>query len=188
MTRSNSITWAWAFIAVSIATLVSFLLAGRDAHANAPTLHETIAAAVPSLGSKREPTVDAEELADAVTAATPNRQWAALLLTIASHESALSARIARGECRKHECDHGRAWGLWQAWKAPHNEAVWGSPDITVQAREASHIAHQYFNMCKTSGVPFPLSTMRAYAGHGCSTPIKGEDARMRTFERLMRRL
>jgi hypothetical protein len=157
-------------------------------HASPPTLRETIIAAVPSLATKREEALQPDVVADAVLSATSNRQWAALLLTIASHESALSARIARGECGPHECDHGKAWGTWQQHQTPRNAEVWGSPDLNVQAREASHLARQFYNMCKSSGVPFPLSTFRAFAGSGCKMPFKGEAARMATFKRLMGRL
>lgn len=124
----------------------------------------------------------------AVAAATPSREWAAFLVTVASHESALSERIARSDCHGRECDNGRAWGLWQQHRTVQNAADWGSPDLTVQARHASRLARGYYNMCRSSGVPFPLSTFRAYAGRGCLRPLKGEDERMATYQRVLRRL
>ncbi len=158
------------------------------AHGSPPTLRETIAREAPGLTSRSEPGVDPLELADAIIAATPSRQWAALLLTIAHHEAALSARIARGECRPRECDAGRAWGLGQVHRTARNSAVWGSPDLKIQFREISHLARGAFDMCKNSGVPFPLSTLRGYAGLGCTGVLKGEAQRVATYQRIVRRL
>jgi hypothetical protein len=158
------------------------------AHGNPPTLRETIIREAPGLSSRSEPGVEPEALADAVLAATHSRQWAALLLTIAHHEAALSARIARGECRPLECDAGRAWGLGQVHRTQRNAAFWGSPDLAVQLKEMSHLARGAFDMCKSSGVPFPLSTLRGYAGRGCTGALKGEAQRVATYERLLRRL
>lgn len=132
--------------------------------------------------------MDAHELAEAIAATTKSPQWAAFLLTTAAHESALSARIARSEYRTREGDGGKAWGLFQNWKSAANADVWGSPDIATQVKAASHLSRQYYNMCRGSGVPFPLSTFRALGGHGCKMPLKGEDARLRTFDRVLARL
>lgn len=132
--------------------------------------------------------MNARELAEAIASATQSPQWAAFLLTTAHHESALSARISRSEYRPREGDSGRAWGLFQNWKSTSNADVWGSPDIATQVKAASHLSRQYFNMCRGSGVPFPLSTFRALGGHGCSLPLKGEEQRMATYARVLRRL
>lgn len=155
-----------------------------------PSLVERLVAVQPSLASRKDEPVDARELAEAIAATTQSPQWAAFLLTTAAHESALRARISRSEYREHtrEGDGGRAWGLFQNWKSAANADVWGSPEIAVQVKAASRLSRQYYNMCRNSGVPFPLSTMRALGGHGCKTPIKGEAERVRTFERVLARL
>ena len=90
------------------------------AGAAAPSLMERLIAAQAPLQSKIDEPVDARELATAI-ASVPKitREWAALILTVAAHESALSARIARGEYKDYEGDsfrnregkvQHRAWG------------------------------------------------------------------------------
>lgn len=64
--------------------------------------------------------------------------------------------------------------------------MWSSPDLTVQARAAAHLSNQMFGMCRSSGVPFPLSTFRALGGHGCTRPIPGEQARLATYQRILK--
>ena len=184
MKRAELIGWLVIAYCVALALTLSAL-----AHAGAPTLTERLVAAQPAFASKKDEPVDAQAFAEAVAAvAKGNRQWAALLTTIAIHESGLSARIARGECKSFECDHGLAWGLPQIHRTSRNASVWGSPDIAVQIREESHLARGAFELCKKSSVPFPLSTIRAYAGRGCSQAIKGEADRVATFNRLLRKL
>lgn len=141
-----------------------------------------------SLQSRKDEPVDALELAEAI-AAVPriNREWAAMLLTIAAHESALSARIARGECKAFECDHGLAWGLWQGHRNAINAEQWGSPDIGVQALAAARALRGAFYTCNPRGKlreDWALATFRAYAGNGCEQPLRGEEKRMATFNRL----
>lgn len=196
-TRDAKMTWAWAAIAIFIAVAVSYVFAGQ-AHANAPTLHETIVAAVPSLGSKKEPTVDADDFAYAIVdVANGNRQWVALLMTIAISESALSERVRLDQYFPHEGDSfvdtdgsigHRASGLWQVHRNSTNADVWGSHDLTVQAKMASRLARGAFYMCKRAGVPFPLGVFRALGSGSCTMPLPGEEKRMALFSRLMRRL
>ncbi|MEO8917628.1 MAG: hypothetical protein ABI488_09400, partial [Polyangiaceae bacterium] len=60
------------------------------------------------MASKKDEPVDPRELAEAIAAVPKiSREWAALILTVAAHESALSARIARGEYRDFEGDSFR---------------------------------------------------------------------------------
>lgn len=177
---------------VTVTALAGAMAITAAAHSEEPpppsALIEKLVAVQPSLASRKDAPVDARELAEAIGSVTTSPQWAAFLLTTARHEAALSARIARGECLKHECDGGRAWGLFQNWKSAANADVWGSPDIRVQVKAASHLSRQYYNMCRGSGVPFPLSTFRALGGHGCTLPLKGEEQRMRTYQRVLARL
>ncbi len=135
------------------------------------------------------PTVEPTQLAVAITNATKEREWAALLLTIAKHESHFSARIADGHCREHECDDGRAWGLWQVHRTPDNAPAWGSPNPSVQAQWASYALHGMDRMCRRAGVPFPLGVIRAYAtGRGCHRKFKGEKARLETYRKILKGL
>lgn len=200
-TRDAKMTWAWAAIAICIAVAVSYVFAGQ-AHANAPTLHETIVAAVPSLGSKKEPTVDADELADAVTAVTHDRQWAALMLAVMANESALSARIARGEYRDREADsyrakdgsiHHKAWGLGQLHSNKLNETAWGSKDVAVQVAETHKALRRGFYGCGASRdgklrSDWVARSVNGFAGHSCDAVWPGLKTRLATFERLRGRL
>lgn len=181
-----------------VALACAMLFTAVTAHANAPTLHETITSAVPGIASKREAIVDADELANAVVEVSKgNRQWAALLLTLGASESAWSERIRLGVYRDHEGDsfrdrdgaiQHRAWGVLQVHKSTLNASVWGSPVLLDQVREGSRLARGAFYMCKRAGVPFPLGVFRALGGRGCSSPLPGEEKRMALFARLMRRL
>jgi len=177
----------WTVVALLMAVALCMALSAL-VHAAPRSLTDNLVAVQSSLQSRSEEPVDARELADAITSVTHSPQWAALLLTTAHHESALSARIARSEYKPHEGDHGKAWGLFQNWKSASNANVWGSPDIAVQVKAASHLTRQYYNMCRNSGVPFPLSTMRALSGRGCSMPLKGEAQRMHTYQSVLARL
>lgn len=181
--KPNAIAW----LVIGYCCLVSLTLCGL-AHSSDLTLTEKIASVVPSIANKKDEPVDAREFAEAITAVTDSPQWAALLITTARHEGGLSARIARSEYKPNEGDHGRAWGLFQNWKHAGNADVWGSPVIAVQVKAASHLSRQYYNMCRGSGVPFPLSTMRALSGRGCLMKLKGEDERMLTYQRVLARI
>lgn len=188
MTRPTPIPGYIALITV-FALAFAMLITCATVHANAPTLSERIVAVVPSIGSKREPTVDAGELAEAVIEVSKgNRQWAALLLTVAAHESALSARIAGGGCRIHECDQGRAAGLFQIHRNEQNVDTWGSTDLAVQTREASRMLRQAFYRCGALHEGWQLQTLRAYAGKRCSEPLRGEGERVATYRKVLARL
>jgi len=134
--------------------------------------------------------VDARELAVAIdTASKGDRGWAALLLTTAASESALSARIARGDCLKHECDGGRAWSLYQIHANQQNAHVWGSPDIADQTNEALRMLKQAGNRChKFLDVPRATCIVRAYAGRDPRMPLRGEEKRLSIFNRVLRKL
>lgn len=137
--------------------------------------------------------VDHAELAKAIVEATRSEQWALLLLTVAHHETALSWRIAIGECRSNgECDGGRAWGLYQQHYNTFNSLVWGMPDVRTQTLEASRALNRAYRQCQVRGTPLRIDwvrrTLSAYAGRGCDSPWKGFDARVATFERLARKL
>ena len=178
---------AWLTIAFCVAVSLAFTLAAR---ADAPTLTERIAAVVPSLASKKDEPVDAQELAEAIaSAAKGDRGWAALLLTTAASESALSARIARGDCLTNECDGGRAWSLYQIHANSQNAGVWGSPDISVQTTEALRMLKQAASRCHSfRNVPRATCIVRAYAGRAIDMPLRGEEKRLAMLQRVMRKL
>jgi hypothetical protein len=171
------------------------------AGAAAPSLIERLIAAQRPLQSRSDQPVDAEELATAI-AGVPKitREWAALILTVAGHESALSSRIQRGEYKPHEGDsfrnhegklQHRAWGLWQAHRNRLNETVWGSPNLQVQTEEAARALRRAFYQCNGGGRPhtdWVRSTINAYSGRRCDANWPGLQKRLSTYQQVLRSL
>ena len=120
----------------------------------------------------------------------PPREWAALLLTIGYHESTFSLRIQRGQCKPHECDHGRARSAWQLHKNLFTAPVWdqlhGIENTAVQVQAASDALKRAYFTCNRSGVPWLQATLNGYAGRRCSAEWPGLDQRVSTFNRLGR--
>ena len=118
------------------------------------------------------------------------REWAALLLTIGYHESTFSLRIQRGQCKPHECDHGRARSAWQLHKNLFTAPVWdqlhGIENTSVQVRAASEALKRAYFTCSRSGVPWLQATLNGYAGRRCGAEWPGLDQRVSTFTRLQR--
>jgi hypothetical protein len=118
----------------------------------------------------------------------PPREWAALLLTIGYHESTFSLRIQRGDCKPHECDHGRARSAWQLHKNLFTAPVWdqlhGVENTAVQVQAASDALKRAYFTCNRSGVPWLQATLNGYAGRRCSAEWPGLDQRVSTFNHL----
>jgi hypothetical protein len=185
--------FAWAAI-VGLCLIAATMFFSAIGHAEAPSLTERLIAVQTGLQSKTDAPVEPRELAEAITAVPKvTRDWAALLLTIAHHESALSARIAANDCnvKKRECDGGRAFGLYQAHKNKLNESVWGSSDIRVQTLEAARGLRSAFYTCNGKQplrVDWVARTINAYAGRRCDAQWPGLDKRLATFNRVVRKL
>ncbi len=116
----------------------------------------------------------------------PPRQWAAVLLTTGFHESTFSLRIARGSCRKHECDGGRARGVFQERRlAAMTPETWarmvGVDNIETQVAEADYLLRRHLHTC--AGDPV-ASVFTGYTGRRCGSEWKGLSERMATFRRL----
>ncbi len=171
------------------------------AGASAPTLLERLVRAQAPLQSKQDEPVDPHELAAAI-ASVPKitREWAALILTVAAHESALSARIARGEYKDYEGDsfrnregkvQHRAWGLWQAHRNRLNDSAWGSPDINVQTEEAARALRRAFYTCNGKGRShgdWVRSTLNSYSGRACDASWPGLEKRLTTYQQVLHAL
>ena len=118
------------------------------------------------------------------------REWAALLLTIGYHESTFSLRIHRGQCKPHECDHGRARSAWQLHKNLFTAPIWdqlhGIENTSIQVHAASDALKRAYFTCSRSGVPWLQATLNGYAGRRCSAEWPGLDQRVSTFNRLQR--
>jgi len=171
------------------------------AGAAAPSLMERLIVAQGPLQSKLDEPVDPRELATAI-ASVPKitREWAALILTVAAHESALSARIARGEYKDYEGDsfrnregkvQHRAWGLWQAHRNRLNDAAWGSPDIAVQTEEAARALRRAFYTCNGGGrshSDWVRTTLNSYSGRRCDATWPGLEKRLKTYQHVLHAL
>lgn len=133
-----------------------------------------------------------------IGAPAPPKQWAALIVMTGQHETHFETRLVLGQCswKRRECDAAttkgvrwfRARGAFQNHPNQLNRQWWevANESIEAQVNMVNDGMRRAFNTCRNSGVPFPLSTIRAYAGSACTKPIKGEQDRMKTFERMMR--
>lgn len=188
---------AWVTIFFLAALAVAFVLAGA-AHADAPTLADRIAAVAPAYASKKGDPVDFHELGEAIAEVSHgDRKGAALMLTLAIHESGLRESIRLGQYTDQQGDaykdkdgviRHRAWGVWQVHVNAHNAGVWGSPDLKDQARMAARLAAGALARCKKGPAPYPVNVFRAYAGRDCAMPLKGEEQRAETFRKIVGRL
>jgi hypothetical protein len=139
----------------------------------------------------RQATVEPERFVAAVMAESraaprPPNEWSALMVAIAENETRLSQRIADGNCKPHECDHGRAKGLWQIHANTLNRDIWAKQDgdIALQAHLASDALKRAYWTCSRSGVPWLQGTLNAFAGRRCGDTWHGLGARIATYQRL----
>jgi hypothetical protein len=180
------------FSVIALAFIAAYMFYSGLAHSEVPSLVDRLVLAQAPLASRKEEAVDARELAEAI-ASVPKvtREWAALILTIAAHESALADRIRRSDYRKGEGDGGRASGLYQSHRNALNGHAWGSPDITVQTIEAARALRSGFYTCNGRR-PLPIDwvarTINGYAGRRCDAQWPGLDQRIATFNRTLRRI
>lgn len=136
----------------------------------------TILAALLALGAPRS---IAPEVAQAIATNARTADEAAFLAAWAEHESHFQRRIANGECRAFECDHGRARGLWQSHAKPAGNAWDALPgNIPLQASIAVRHYRWAFRDCGTT-----VGAFRRLGGLGCDRPLKGEAKRVASFER-----
>lgn len=134
------------------------------------------------------------------TAPAPSAQWAALMLTVGTHETNFDTKIIEGECswERRECDAAtikgvrifRARGAFQNHRNLHNAELWDAANnnVAAQVKMADDGLRRAFNTCRNAGVPFPQSALRAYAGSSCTKPMRGEGPRLVTYQRLLRLL
>lgn len=190
MKQDIRIGWS---VVLFLAALALGMACSALVHASAPSLADSLVAAQGPLQSRSDEPVDPRELAEAIMA-TPriNRDWAALMLIVAAHESALSDRIRRGDCRPKECDGGAAWSLWQQHRNALNAAAWGSPELSVQTAEAARGLRRAFYQCNGGGRPpgpdWVSRTLNAFAGRPCDATWTGLESRLATFKRVRARL
>lgn len=115
-----------------------------------------------------------------------SREWAAVLFTVGFHESSFSLRIHAGNCRKHECDGGRARSPWQLHRARALIPVWddlfGVDKTAQQVRAADFMLRLNERTCDDNVMLRGLLT--AYGGRPCGKDWPGLQERMATFARL----
>lgn len=174
-------------------TLTSYLLA---AIAALPVFHEDVGADL--VATKQD---QAEMIAGAIAHSVEGaqgwpgteRELAALMLTVAWHETRLSLRIHDGRCRPLECDRGRARGLWQLHvhrSLPKERwlrvAGLNRESTDNAAHEAAIALIRSRRMCSiaTRGRDWVGATLTAYAGLGCGGRLPDIGSRIQTYRRL----
>jgi hypothetical protein len=124
-----------------------------------------------------------------------SRELAALMLTVAWHETHFSLRIGAGQCKPHECDQGRAHGYWQQHvRSTSSQAAWeqlaglDAESTGIAAREAARALTRARLQCRRlerGRRNWVGLTLAAYAGRGCAGWFRGLDARVKTYWRTV---
>lgn len=182
--------------------LLALLLLTTTAFASSTPLVDFTRRAVQSLPTFHEDRdyVDKAEQLEAIAIAVAEhskappagiapKQWAALELAIAYSESGLSERIVRHDCKRHECDSGRAKGLGQVHRNALNGADWdrAEGDIALQVKMIDDSLRRGYWTCARSGVPWLQGTINGFAGVRCGAQWPGLDKRVATFNKLVSR-
>lgn len=190
---------ALRFLLVCAVVLVALAFIPSSARAGERTPHERLVAAIASR-SNPDDHVDPEAAALAIEAATPDRDWQSLLVSVATHESHFSARLAAGACKPWECDPKlergvltfRALGLFQQHKNLHNAKAWASTDLTVQTASALDLLRRSYWECRRGFRAIENwqgQTLNAFAGKACTAKDwSGLEPRLATYNRVRREL
>jgi hypothetical protein len=136
-----------------------------------------------------EKTAQLNAIAAAVAEFTKTPDEAAFLLAWGQAETNYSLRIQRGQCRRWECDRGRARGPWQAHRNGMPLERWermvGVENTRVQAEQAARHARWALRQCKDDPI---RGAFRVLGGNACWKPLKGEEYRVAAFTLARRRL
>lgn len=110
---------------------------------------------------------------------------AAFLLAWGWHESNYQARIIANECKRWECDRGRARGAWQLHERAAGDDWSALPgSIDAQARSAARMTRWALGRCKGDA----RCAFRVLGGLQPDARLKGEDERVASYERARRAL
>ncbi len=152
---------------------------------------KAVLAAALSLATYREDVADSPEKRAQMTAVsaavvefarTPTE--IAFLLSWGRHETNFSLRVHSGRCRKWECDRGRARGPWQSHRNGMSAELWermtGVENTRAQAMVAAK--HARWALSKCSGDV--RCAFRRLGGLRVDVPLKGEAARIASFDRI----
>lgn len=128
-----------------------------------------------------------QALAQAMAETARDRRELAFLVAWGWHETKFSLRIHRNECRRWECDRGRARSPWQLHRNGLDQGSWerlvGIDNVRHQAAEAALRARRALAWCGTVEGAF-----RSMSGRGCSGRLPDAGARVATYETIRRRL
>ncbi len=160
-------------------------------HGGAAVLTFTaILIAVLSLGAPHD---TGTEVAAAIAKYARTPDEAAFLAAWAEHESHYSADIAAGNCKRWQCDahklpdgtiEHRARGLFQIHRGAAG-ADWDQlhGNIDAQVRSAARMVRWAMRECRT-----PVGAFRRRSGLACDRKLRGEEARVRSFQRARAKL
>jgi hypothetical protein len=125
------------------------------------------------------------------------RELKAMVIAWGDHETHYSLRIGRFECRSYECDpdpktkQARSVSFWQLKRQTcSSPAAWeaAKTDFGVAAREATRAVVRARWQCRSleQGGNWPKMVFAALTGRGCAGWLPGLDARVATYQRLVR--
>lgn len=198
--------FGWSVVLMAIAITVATLLLARCADGAPMTHAQWCQKAIRRLpvfyednppggvaGRTDEKERQLTAIADAIAAvsekppsAFSKREWAAVLMTVGFHESTFSLRIHAGNCRKHECDGGRARSPWQLHRARALVGVWddlfGVDKTPVQVKAADLMLRMNTGTCGSG----ERALFTAYGGRPCGKDWPGLEERIATYRRLVR--
>ena len=116
----------------------------------------------------------------------PKDELISALFTLAIYETHLAAHVHAGQCKPHECDHGRAASLWQIQHGPHiPKQVWKEmqgddyESTLLAAQWAAKFLTRGRNKCKNLRGAFSLY------GTGQHCHLKSSIARAAFSRRLL---
>lgn len=203
--KHSRIGFGWALVILAIAIAVAFFLASLDASGSQKLTHlewcERALFRLPVYHEDQPPggvagkTAEKQEQLRAIArevarvsekAPLPPRKWAALLITIGFHESTYSLRIFAGNCKKWECDRGKARSAWQVHRSvftePYWHKLWGMQNVDSQVDAADAVLRRHLQTCG----PTPAGIFTAYMGKRCGSDVRQVQERVATFERTYR--
>lgn len=115
-------------------------------------------------------------------ARTPEER--AFLIAWGHAESGYSLRVHVGQCKRWECDGGRARSVWQMHRHRLNPEQWarmqGVENTRAQAARAVALARWALRQCPDDRV---RGAFRVLGARHCDQPLRGEADRLATFER-----
>lgn len=152
-----------------------------------PTFHEDRA---PEM--KEQKRAQLITVANAIGAASKgDKDLAAMLVTVAYHESAISLRIHAGQCKPSECDHGLAASIWQlhsSKRIPLEEWTTLAGLDPGATKLAAKRAAQMLIGARFSCGRDPARMMTSYAGLRCDAPWPGLAPRLATYAKVRGKL